>query len=88
MTAVVKTGGLLAAAIRQRGETTTVPFFIQGTSANPEFKADVKALVNEKLEQIVKNPEGAVKNAKDIVNTAKGILNLFKKAPAKAPDQK
>ena len=81
--AVVKTGGLLAAALKQRGDTTTVPFFIQGTSANPVFKADVKALTNEKLQQIVNNPEGAVKNAKDIVNTAKGILNMFKKAPPK-----
>jgi AsmA protein len=88
MTAVVQTGGLLAAAIRQRGDTTTVPFFIQGTSANPVFKADVKALANEKLQQIVGNPEGAIKNAKEIVNTAKGILNMFKKAPPKQPEQK
>jgi AsmA protein len=87
MSAVVKTGGLLAAALQQRGETTTVPFFIQGTSANPVFKADVKALANEKLKQIVNNPEGAVKNAKDLANTAKGIINLFRKAP-KAPEQK
>jgi AsmA protein len=88
MSAVVKTGGLLAAAIQQRGETTTVPFFIQGTSANPVFKADVKSLANEKLQQIVKNPEGAVKNAKELVDTAKGILDMFRKAPAKAPEQK
>lgn len=83
MSAAVKTGGLLAAAIQQRGETTTVPFFILGTSANPVFKADVKALANEKLQQIVKNPEGAVKNAKEMLNTAKGIINFFKKAPEK-----
>ncbi len=88
MSAVVKTGGLLAAAIQQRGETTTVPFFIQGTSANPVFKADVKSLANEKLQQIVKNPEGAINNAKDLANTAKGILDMFRKAPAKAPEQK
>lgn len=83
MNAVVKTGGLLAAAMQQRGETTTVPFFIQGTSADPVFKADVKALANEKLQQIVKNPEGAVKNAKEALNTAKSIINFFKKAPEK-----
>ncbi len=83
MSAVVKTGGLLAAAIRQRGDTTTVPFFIQGTSANPVFKADVKSIANEKLQQVINNPEGAVKNAKDIADTAKGLINLFKKAPAK-----
>jgi AsmA protein len=83
MSAAVKTGGLLAAAIRQRGDTTTVPFFIQGTSANPVFKADVKSIANEKLQQALKNPEGAVKNAKDIADTAKGILNLFRKAPPK-----
>jgi AsmA protein len=83
MSAAVKTGGLLAAAIRQRGDTTTVPFFIQGTSATPVFKADVKSIANEKLQQALKNPEGAVKNAKDIADTAKGILNLFRKAPPK-----
>jgi AsmA protein len=88
MKAVVKTGGLLAVALQQRGETTTVPFFIQGTSANPVFKADVKALTNEKLQQIVNNPEGAVKNARDIANTAKGIINLFRRAPQKTPEQK
>jgi AsmA protein len=87
MSAVVKTGGLLAAAIQQRGETTTVPFFITGTSDNPVFKADVKSIANEKLQQALKNPEGAVKNAKDIANTAKGIINMFRKAPVQ-PDQK
>jgi len=87
MSAVVKTGGLLAAALQQRGETTTVPFFIQGTSENPIFKADVNALANEKLKQIVNNPEGAMKNAKEIANTARGIINMFKKAP-KQPEQK
>jgi len=85
MSAVVKTGGLLAAALQQRGDTTTVPFFIQGTSANPVFKANVNAIANEKLQQALKNPEGAVKNAQELVNTAKGILNMFKKAPQKQP---
>jgi flagellin-like hook-associated protein FlgL len=84
MKAVVKTGGLLAAALQQRGETTTVPFFIQGTSASPVFKADVKALANEKLQQVVKNPEGAVKNAKEAVKTFQGIRDLFRKAPKQA----
>ena len=88
MSAVVKTGGLLAAAMQQRGDTTTVPFFIQGTSANPVFKADVKSLTNEKLQQIIKNPEGAAKNAKDIANTAQGIINMFRKAPPKPAEQK
>ena len=82
MKAVVKTGGLLAAALQQRGETTTVPFFIQGTAADPSFKADVKALANEKLQQAIKNPEGAVKNAKEAVKTIQGIRDLFRKAPA------
>ena len=83
MSAVVKTGGILAAALRQRGDTTTVPFYIQGTSANPVFKADVKAIANEKLQQAIKNPEGAIKNAKELRDTARGILDLFKKAPPK-----
>jgi AsmA protein len=81
MVAVVKTGGLVAIALRQRGETTTVPFFIQGTSANPQFKADVKAVANEKLQQVLNNPEGAIKSARDIVDTAKGIINIFRKKP-------
>lgn len=84
MKAVVKTGGLLAAALQQRGETTTVPFFIQGTSANPVFKADVKSLTNEKLQQAIKNPEGAIKNAKEAVKTFQGIRDLFRKAPKQA----
>jgi len=88
MSAVVKTGGLLAAAIQQRGETTTVPFFILGTSANPEFKPDVKALANEKLRQIVENPEGAIKNAKGVADRAKGIINFFRKSAPKQPEQK
>lgn len=85
MKAVVKTGGLLAAATQQRGETTTVPFFIQGTASDPVFRADVKSIANEKIQQAIANPEGAVKN---VTETAKGILKLFKKAPAKQPEQK
>jgi AsmA protein len=79
MSAVVKTGGLLAVALRQRGDTTTVPFFIRGTSADPVFKADAKSVANEKLQQVLKNPEGAVKNAREIVDTAKGLIDLFRK---------
>lgn len=88
MKAVVKTGGLLAAAIQQRGETTTVPFFIQGTASDPVFKADVKSIAGEKLQQVIANPEGAAKNVREIVETGKGILNMFKKAPPKQPEQK
>ncbi|MEI9812168.1 MAG: hypothetical protein WDO18_05605 [Acidobacteriota bacterium] len=51
------------------------------------FKADVKALANEKLQQAIKNPQGAIKNAKDAVDTARGIINMFKRAP-KSPEQK
>ncbi|MEO8100146.1 MAG: hypothetical protein ABI811_20770 [Acidobacteriota bacterium] len=79
MRATVRTGGLLAAAMQQKGETSTVPFLIQGTSANPSFKPDLKSLRNEKLQQVIGNPEGALK-------TAKGILDMFKKAP-KQPAQ-
>jgi hypothetical protein len=87
MKAVVKTGGVLAAALAQRGDTTTVPFFITGNASNPTFTPDVKALANEKIQQVIKNPEGAVKNAKDAADTARGIIDLFKKG-AKKPDQK
>jgi AsmA protein len=78
MKAVVKTGGIVAAAMQQRGETTTVPFFIRGTSSDPSFVPDVKAIANEKIQQVIRNPEGAVKNASE---TVKGVLNLFRKAP-------
>lgn len=92
MKAVVKTGGVLAAALQQRGETTTVPFFIRGNASNPAFSADVKALANEKIQQVIQNPEGAIKNAKDAADAARGILDMFKKAPKKAepppPEQK
>ncbi len=60
-----------------------MPFFIQGTSANPVFKANVKAIANEKIQQVLSNPEGAIKNVKEIRDTARGILDMFKKAPAK-----
>jgi AsmA protein len=86
MQAVVKTGGVLAAALAQRGETTTVPFFIKGNASNPTFSADVKSLANEKIQQVLKNPEGAIKNAKDAADTARGILDLFKKAPKQPQD--
>ncbi|MEP6963514.1 MAG: hypothetical protein ABI995_15645, partial [Acidobacteriota bacterium] len=74
MRATIKTAGLLAAAMQQKGDASTVPFVIQGTSSNPSFKPDLKSFGNEKLQQAMKNPEGAIK-------TAKGILDLFKKAP-------
>jgi AsmA protein len=85
MKAVVKTGGMVAAALKQRGETTTVPFSIRGTSSDPSFTPDVKALANEKLQQVMKNPEGAVKNATE---TVRGVINLFKKAPKDGATQK
>jgi len=52
----------------------TVPFLIQGTAADPSFKADLKSVANQKLQQAIKNPEGAAK-------TVTGIINMFKRAP-------
>jgi len=36
-----------------------VPFLVQGTSSNPSFKADLKGVAGQKLQQAIKNPEGA-----------------------------
>ena len=51
MRATVHTSGALMNVIGQKGDTT-IPFFIQGTSENPSFRPDVKALANEQLKKV------------------------------------
>lgn len=51
-----------------------VPFLVQGTTADPSFKADLKGVAGQKIQQAIKNPEGAVK-------TVNKIIDMFKRAP-------
>jgi hypothetical protein len=69
MVAKLETSGQFREVLGQ-----TVPFTIQGSAADPAFKADLKGVANQKLQQAIKNPEGAVK-------TVTGIINMFKRAP-------
>ena len=69
MLATLATTGTVKAMLGQN-----VPFLIQGTSENPSFKPDLKGVAGQKLQQAIKNPEGAV-------NTVKGIMDMFKRAP-------
>ncbi len=71
--ATVRAQSVLA-ALGQQGDTVTIPLLIQGTSSNPSFKADLKGVAGDKLDQIKKNPASAI-------DAAKGVLDLFKKAP-------
>ncbi|MEP7353667.1 MAG: AsmA family protein [Acidobacteriota bacterium] len=87
MQAKLKTGGMLAAIIGQRSDNTTIPFFIRGTSANPTFSADLKSVTNEKLQQVLKNPEGAIKNAEGAAKTVQGIVDIFRKPRGTSSDQ-
>jgi hypothetical protein len=75
MLATVATTGRVKEVLGQN-----VPFLIQGTTADPSFKADLKSVAGQKIQQALKNPEGAVK-------TVNSIINLFKKAP-KAEEKK
>lgn len=62
MSALVHTSGLLAVV-----GNTPIPFTVQGTCAQPEFRPDLKAVVKEK----VKSVEGGLKDA------AGGLLRGF-----------
>jgi AsmA protein len=44
-----------------------IPFFVQGTSAQPVFKPDVKGLANEQIKAVTSDPAGTV-------NAIKGLL--------------
>jgi len=44
-----------------------IPFFVQGTSAAPVFKPDLKGLANEQIKAVTSDPAGAV-------NTIKGLF--------------
>jgi AsmA protein len=69
MLATLATSGTVKAMLGQN-----IPFMIQGTSSDPSFKADLKGVAGQKIQQAIKNPEGAAK-------TVDGIINMFKHAP-------
>ena len=69
MLATLATSGAIKEMLGQN-----IPFLIQGTSANPSFRADLKSVAGQKIQQAIRNPEGAVK-------TVKGIIDMFKRAP-------
>jgi hypothetical protein len=73
MTAKLLHGGGLLTAVNPSGQTT-VPFFIQGTAAEPKFVADVKGLVGnvaaDKLKPLTNT---------DVGKAATGIIDLFKR---------
>lgn len=69
MVARLQTSGAVRELLGQ-----SVPFLIQGTSADPVFKADLKNVANQKLQQAIRNPKGAAK-------TVRNILEMFGRAP-------
>lgn len=69
MTAKLHTGGVLN--IVNPGGQTSVPFFIQGTAAEPKFVADVRGLAGSLAAEKL--------NKTDIGKAATGIVDLFKR---------
>lgn len=51
MRAVVHTGGTVLAALGRKGDAA-IPFFIRGSSANPEFYPDVAAIASKEMKDI------------------------------------
>jgi AsmA protein len=72
MTAKLHTGGVLT-IVNPTGQTV-VPFFVQGTAAEPKFVPDVKGIVGsmaaEKLKPLTNT---------DMGKAATGIIDLFKR---------
>ena len=60
MRATVHTSGALLAALGQKGDTV-IPFFIVGTSQNPSFRPDLRAIANEQIKRLQTNEN--VRNA-------------------------
>lgn len=60
------TSGTVMAALGQKGDTS-VPLLVGGTSSNPTFRPDTKALVTEKLQKYTGNS--------DLGKAAGGLLN-------------
>ncbi len=70
MRALVHTSGPILAALGQKGDTG-VPFLIGGTSSDPVFRPDVKAIASQKINQEVQSLTGN----SAIGKAAGGLLN-------------
>lgn len=66
MRTTLHTSGAIMAALGQRGDTT-VPFLIQGTSSDPAFRPDVRAIATEKIQKFTGNS--------DVGKAASGLLD-------------
>ncbi len=66
MRVTLHTSGTVMAALGQKGDTS-VPFLIAGTSSDPSFRPDVKAMATEKIQQFTGNS--------DLGKAAGGLLN-------------
>jgi AsmA protein len=55
MTAIVHTSGIMAVV-----GNTSIPFTVEGTSAEPVFRPDVKAVVQEELKGVVGKAAGGL----------------------------
>jgi AsmA protein len=77
MKATVHTRGAVMAAIGQR-QDTVIPFFIQGTSADPQFRADTASIAISELERLRGKTIGGV-DAGQAVDAIKGLFGGRKK---------
>ena len=66
MRVTLHTSGAVMAALGQKGDTT-VPVLIGGTSSNPSFRPDVKAITQQKIQSLTGNS--------DLGKAAGGLLN-------------
>lgn len=66
MRVTLHTSGAVMAALGQKGDTS-VPVLIGGTSSNPSFRPDVKAITQQKIQSLTNNS--------NIGKAASGILN-------------
>jgi AsmA protein len=66
MRAVVHGGGLVSTA-----GTTAIPFTIEGTSSNPQFRADVGQIASQQIQQRL---QGVKVGGVDVGQTAGGVL--------------
>jgi AsmA protein len=73
MRAVVHTEGTVLAALGRKSDAS-IPFFIKGTSANPEFHPDVAAIASKEMQNLPETVE-KVKSFSD------AIQGLFTKKP-------
>jgi AsmA protein len=79
MTASLSGASLAAVgAVLGAGKGSAIPFFIQGTTANPKFVPDVRGMLNNQLGNMLKSP-GGQNNAGSIVNTITGLFGKKKK---------